>query len=47
MMLELGAMVRSESMLKPMVPKFLAHLHRAASHIETTSKEAGFSGAFI
>lgn len=44
LMLELGAMVRSESMLKPMVRKFLAHLHRAATHIEATSKQVGFAG---
>ena len=30
--LEVGAMVRSEALLKPMVRKFLVHLHRAAAH---------------
>lgn len=37
LVLEVGAMVRSEAMLKPMVRKFLAHLHRAAAHVSTTS----------
>jgi LysR family transcriptional regulator of abg operon len=31
--LEVGAMVKAESMLKPMVRKFLIHLHRASSHL--------------
>ena len=39
--LEIGAMVKSEAMLKPTVRKFLAHLHRAATHVSTTSKLVG------
>jgi len=31
--LEVGAMVRSEAMLKPAVRKFLVHLHRASAHL--------------
>jgi LysR family transcriptional regulator of abg operon len=43
LVLHVGAMVRSEAMLKPMVRKFLVHLHRAAAHTATTSKQMGLS----
>ena len=33
LVLEVAAMVRSEAMLKPMVRKFLTHLHRASAHL--------------
>jgi DNA-binding transcriptional LysR family regulator len=33
LVLEVGAMVRSEAMLKPVVRKFLVHLHRASRHL--------------
>jgi LysR family transcriptional regulator of abg operon len=33
LVLEVGAMVRSEAMLKPVVRKFLVHLHRASKHL--------------
>lgn len=36
--LEVGAMVRSEALLKPMVRKFLVHLHRASAHLVELSR---------
>lgn len=35
--LEVGAMVRSESLHKPVVRKFLVHLHRASAHLVKVS----------
>lgn len=41
--LEIGAMVRNDAVLKPAVKKFLAHLHRASTHLPTISKLVGFT----
>lgn len=39
LVLEIGAIVRTEAMVKPVVRTFLTHLHRAATHLPTLSQE--------
>ena len=41
LLLEIGAMVRADAMLNPAVRHFVAHLHRAAGHVQATGQVMG------
>ena len=41
LMLEVGAMVRQDALLKPVVRRFLSHLHRAATHLPALNRLQG------
>jgi LysR family transcriptional regulator, regulator of abg operon len=43
LVLEIGVMVRSDAMINPAVRHFVAHLHRAAGHVQTTGMVMGLA----